>query len=138
MNASVNLEKIALQLQQLARESGREFLPWRIKTVSTSCIRILCCLGQLYLIQIQCVRVSKKRGIEEVILPDGTLGLVAYDTIPSLSWGISVQVPSNSVLALGMNSLVLIFGTLCGVFVLSILLLYLVKFRWLPQQRGSS
>lgn len=136
--ASMNLEKIALQLQQLARESGGEYF-----TVSDA--------NGKYIIHSNSALVGTsvpssdpihkgvehKHGIEEMILPDGTLGLVAYDSIPSLGWGISIQVPSGSVLALSSYSLALTFGTLFGVFVFSILLLYLMKFRWLPQQRGS-
>jgi sensor histidine kinase YesM len=138
INASINLEKTSLQLQQLAVESGGEFF-----TVVDNAGRYVihpnvAIIGTNSPDKDVARKGAKKaHGIEEVVFPDGRLGLAAYDYMPSLGWGISVQVPTASILELSTFSLIITFGTLFVVYVLAILLLYLMRFRWTPQQKES-
>lgn len=137
MVASVNLEKIALQLQQLARESGGEYFTVADQNGKYVIHPNIALIGTPVPVSDPLYKKGKKQhGVENTFLSDGSIGLVAYDTIPSLGWGISVQVPSGSILALNTFSLMLTFCMISGVFVVAILLLYLMKFRWLPKQRG--
>lgn len=139
MVASVNLEKVALQLQQTAHESGGEFFTLVDQTGKYVIHPNTALIGsQAPLIDLMLRGIEKKHGIENARLSDGTVGLVAYDGIPSLGWGLSIQVPITAILALSAYTLLLMFGTLFGVFVIAIVFLCVMKFRWLPQQRGYS
>lgn len=138
MNASVNLDKIALQLQQVALESGGEFFTVVDEHGTYVSHPVLALIGKDAPANDPVRKgIEKKHGIEQLVMPDGSLGLVAYDSISSLGWGISIQVPSTAILALSPYSLVLTFATMFIVFSISIWLLYVMKFRWGPQQRGS-
>lgn len=138
MTASINLEKIALQLQQVALESGGEFFTVVDDTGKYIIHPNSAMIGTVVSPSNPLSKgIEKKRGIENTVLPDERLGLIAYDAISNLGWAISVQAPTVSVLALSTFSLVLTFGTIFSIFVIAILFLYLMKFRWLPQQRGS-
>lgn len=138
MSASVNVDKLALRLEQIAQKDRREFF-------------ILSDTKNRYMIHPDSTKVGQStetsdtsgpgnesgQGVIETVLSDQTYGLVSYDRITRLQWGIKLEVPAGSVVIMNAVSLLLVFGTVFIMFIVAVGGLAVLRVRWMHGLEGG-
>lgn len=138
MAVSVDLERLGLRLRQLTVESRGEYfiIVDRDKIIlshpdSTRIGKALPKEDILY------TAAEGTRGVAGGVLPNGLLGLVAYESVDRLGWIITLRSPVTQIYALTSNAAVWVFGAVTAAIITATGLTFLLKIRWTGQSGGG-
>jgi excisionase family DNA binding protein len=133
---SVDLDRLANRLQQVAIEERGEFFVVADErgtiVIHPTRTRVNQPLREEDMTRLA---LDGKQGVEQGVVLDGKVGMVAYGPVPSLGWAVSLRAPSSSVLALNESSYIALFTAIAVSILSGCLFMMLV---WVKDRRGSS
>ncbi len=135
---SIDLDKLGFKLRQLTMESRGEYfiIVDQEKTILSHPDKAR--IGtKLPDHDVVFTTPSDQTGITGGVLPDGTLGLIAYGPVDRLGWTVTLRMPVMQVYAFTPHAGIWVFGTVAVVLVATMWFASLLKVRWSGQSGGG-
>lgn len=138
MAVSVDLERLGLKLRQLAVETRGEYFIIVDGNKTILSHPDAKWIGKALLKDdILYTSLSGAKGVAGGVLPNGLLGLVAYESVDQLGWMITLRAPITQIYALTSNVAIWVFGTVTAAMIAAVGLAFFLKFRWVGQSGGG-